>query len=52
MSCTSLTEQVERAPTLEALRDLYSAWREAIALTPEGRKELPSLENRLAALVS
>ena len=25
---------------------------EAIALTPEGRKELPSLENRLAALVS
>ncbi|HOB67022.1 hypothetical protein [Ottowia sp.] len=51
-SCSSLVDQLDACDHLEQLRAHYAAWREAMALTREGRKDLPDLEKRLASLLS
>lgn len=51
-SCSSLVEQLDACDQLEQLRQKYAAWRQAMALTREGRKDLPDLEKRLASLLS
>jgi len=52
IAASSLIEHVERAASIDELRHQYIAWREAIALTGDGRKRLAELEESLAALVS
>lgn len=52
MASSSLAQRIESATTLDELRPLYQPWQEAIGLSAKGRKELPTLESRLAALLS
>lgn len=52
IAASNLIEHVERAASIDELRHQYIAWREAIALTGDGRKRLAELEESLAALVS
>lgn len=49
---SGLSEKLEAAGDLQALRDLYQSWRDAIRLTPEGQKRGAELEEKLAALLS
>jgi hypothetical protein len=49
---SGLSEKLEAADSLQALRDLYQSWRDAIRLTPEGQKRGAELEEKLAALLS
>lgn len=49
---SGLIEKLERCGTLEELRGHYAAWREAIQLSRDGRKQAAELESRLAALLS
>lgn len=49
---SGLSEKLEAAENLQALRDLYQSWRDAIRLTPEGQKRGAELEEKLAALLS
>jgi hypothetical protein len=49
---SSLSEKIEAATCLEDLQELYIAWRDAIRLTPDGKKRADELETRLASLLS
>lgn len=49
---SSLSESLEQSESIEDLRKLFFAWRDAIELSRDGRKALPELEKRLAALLS
>lgn len=49
---SALSEKIETANCLEDLQELYIAWREAIRLTPDGKKRADELETRLASLLS
>jgi hypothetical protein len=49
---SALSEKIERAATLEDLQGLYVPWREAIRLSPDGKKRAEELETRLASLLS
>lgn len=49
---SALSEKIERAASLEDLQDLYVPWRDAIRLTPDGKKRAEELETRLASLLS
>jgi hypothetical protein len=51
-ACSSLVEQIDACEQLDQLRQHFAAWREAMVLTREGRKDLPDLEKRLASLLS
>jgi hypothetical protein len=49
---SSLIGHLENCISLEELRPHYEAWREAILLSSDGRKQIGDLESRLAALLS
>ncbi|WP_300449787.1 hypothetical protein [Accumulibacter sp.] len=49
-AAASLSRRVGAAPGLEHLLGMASAWREAVALTEEGRRELSDLESKLAVI--
>lgn len=49
---SSLIAQLEACMDFANLRGLYEDWQDALALTRDGRKQLPELERRLAALLS
>jgi hypothetical protein len=49
---SGLVSQLDKCTNLDELRPHYKAWQEAIALSSDGRKQAPDLENRLAALLS
>lgn len=51
MSGSSLIEKLERAVDLSALAPLYYAWHDAMALTGEGKKRLPELDQQLLKLL-
>lgn len=52
MASSSVSSQIDNAADLAQLRDLYDSWRKSISLTAQGRRELPALEDKLAALLS
>lgn len=52
ISASSLTSRIETAQSIDELRHNFDEWRNAIQLSREGRKQLPDLEARLAALLS
>lgn len=49
---SSLIDRIDACEDLASLRQHFQAWREAIQLSGDGRKELATLENKLAALLS
>lgn len=49
-AAASLSRRVGAAPGLEHLLGMASAWREAVALTEDGRRELADLESKLAVI--
>ena len=49
---SSLVGKLQSCVDLAQLRGLFDAWRGAIATDGGGRKQLPDLESRLAALLS
>jgi hypothetical protein len=49
---SSLSDKIENATCLEDLQGLFTAWRDAILLTPDGKKRAYELEHRLASLLS
>lgn len=49
---SGLISQLDKCTNLEELRPYYTAWREAIVLSGDGRKQAADLESRLAALLS
>lgn len=49
---SSLLMKLEAAQDLETLRGHYTDWQVALNLSRDGRKQLPDLERKLAALVS
>ena len=49
---SSLINKIDDCADLESLRHQYNAWREAIQLSREGRKDIGDLESKLAALLS
>lgn len=49
---SGLVNQIEKCGNLDELRPHYKAWREAITMTRDGRKQAEELEKRLAALLS
>lgn len=52
MAGSALIDKVERAASITELRHLYYDWKESMQLDKEGKKRLPDLEKRLAALLS
>jgi hypothetical protein len=52
MVAPTVTEKLHRAKSIAELRHLYFEWREAVQLSGDGKKRLPDLETRLAALLS
>lgn len=52
IGCSSLIQRIEAAADLDRLRPFFGEWRDAIGLSGDGRKVLPDLEGRLAALLS
>lgn len=49
---SALIDKAERAASITELRHLYYDWKESLELDKEGKKRLPDLEKRLAALLS
>ena len=49
---SGLQEKIEAATCLADLQALFKPWREAILLTPEGKRQAYELEHRLASLLS
>jgi hypothetical protein len=49
---SGVVSQVEKCNNFEELRHVYGAWKEAMELSSDGRKQLADLEVRLAALLS
>ncbi|MBL8489240.1 MAG: hypothetical protein JNM82_00490 [Rhodocyclaceae bacterium] len=49
---SSLSMKLEAAQDLETLRQHYADWQAAVNLSRDGRKQLPDLEKKLAALIS
>jgi len=49
---SALSEKLELAGNIDELRKLYQNWRDAIRLTPEGKKRADELERQLAVLLS
>lgn len=49
---SGLINRIDKCRNLEELRPIYQAWREAIVMSKEGRKQVAELEIRLAALLS
>ena len=49
---SSLINHLDDCDDLEGLRHHFNAWREAIKLSSDGRKDIGDLENKLAALLS
>jgi hypothetical protein len=49
---SSLRDKIEEATCLEDLQRLFTTWRDAILLTPDGKKQAYELEHRLASLLS
>ncbi|MBL8485481.1 MAG: hypothetical protein JNK22_00055 [Rhodocyclaceae bacterium] len=52
IAASSFISQLENAPDLESLRQRYADWQAALRLSRDGRKQLPDLEKKLAALIS
>lgn len=52
VAASSLIMRIEGAPGFAELRHHFGDWREAVGLSKDGRKQLPELEKRLAALLS
>ena len=52
IAASSSISQLESAPDLESLRQRYGDWQAALRLSRDGRKQLPDLEKKLAALIS
>ena len=52
IAASSFITQLENAPDLESLRQRYAEWQDALRLSRDGRKQLPDLEKKLAALIS
>ena len=48
---SSLSSKIEMAMDLDALGALYSDWHNAIALTPDGKKRLPELDQQILKLL-
>lgn len=51
MAGSSLTNKIEQTMDLEALAPLYNEWRDAIALSGDGKKRLAELEAQLQKLL-
>ncbi len=49
---SSLIDGVDACTDLDALRHLFDAWRQAIQLSREGKKDIAKLESQLAGLLS
>jgi hypothetical protein len=49
---SGLLNRIEKCSNLDELRLIFQAWREAILMTKEGRKQGAELESRVAALLS
>ncbi len=52
LAASSLISRVEASQQIDELRHLFGDWRDAIALTNDGRKRLGELQVKLAALLS
>lgn len=52
VAASSLIARVEGSPGIEDLRHLFIEWRDAVALSRDGRKRLGELDAKLAALLS
>jgi len=51
LAASSLISRIENCPDADSLRQLFGDWRDAIALSADGRKRLSELDAQLAALL-
>lgn len=52
LAASSLVSRIENCPDRSGLRTLFDEWRDAIALSRDGRKRLRELDSQLAALLA
>ncbi|HPT50390.1 MAG TPA: hypothetical protein PLS67_03020 [Accumulibacter sp.] len=52
LAASSLVSRIENCPDKRGLRTLFDEWRDAIALSRDGRKRLRELDSQLAALLA